>query len=84
MGDIQMERQDANSTSAFGLCAGIFLLSSAILSFEILASRISAIVLVHNYAFMVVSLAILGLGCGGIFAFYRWRAGKLGGLHLEF
>ena len=71
-----MEKRDANSKSTFGLFAGIFLLSSAILSFEILASRISAIVLVHNYAFMVVSLAVLGLGCGGIFAFYRWRAGK--------
>ena len=79
-----MEKQDANSTSDFGLFAGVFLLSSAILSFEILTSRISAIVLVHNYAFMVVSLAVLGLGCGGIFAFYRWRAGKLGRLYREF
>ncbi len=84
MGDIQMEKQDANSTSTFGLFAGVFLLSAAVLSFEILASRISAIVLVHNYAFMVVSLAVLGLGCGGIFSFYRWRTGKLGRLHQEF
>jgi MFS family permease len=56
---------------------GVFLLSLAILSFEIIVSRISSVIFAYNYAFIIVSLAILGLGCGGIFAFYKWKVHEL-------
>lgn len=71
-----MEKRDINTIPSLRLFAGVFLLSLAILSFEILVSRITSVIFIHNYAFMVVSLAILGLGCGGIFVFYRWRRGE--------
>ncbi len=56
---------------------GIFLLSSAMLALEIVASRVTSVIYAYNYAFMIVSLAILGLGCGGIFAFYKWQHKEL-------
>src|SRR3972149_9381444 len=55
------------------LFLAIFIISAASLSFEIIIIRISSIIFTFNYAFILVSLAILGLGCGGIFAFYKLR-----------
>jgi len=55
------------------LFLAIFIISAASLSFEIIITRISSIIFTFNYAFIIVSLAILGLGCGGIFAFYKLR-----------
>ena len=57
--------------------AGVFLLSLAMLAFEIVASRVTSVIYTHNYVFIIVSLAILGLGAGGIFAFYGWRHKEL-------
>ncbi len=82
-----MNRNHKNNTGAvpgLNFFIGVFLLSSSLLSFEILASRISSIIFIYNYAFMVVSLAILGLGCGGIYVFYRWRKHKLVRPYREF
>ncbi|MCL4386135.1 MAG: hypothetical protein M1479_04165 [Actinobacteria bacterium] len=47
------------------LFLAIFIISAASLSFEIIITRISSIIFTFNYAFILVSLAILGLGCGG-------------------
>jgi hypothetical protein len=49
----------------------IFLISAVVISFEILSTRISSVVYVQNYAFIILSLAILGLGSGGVFAYYK-------------
>jgi len=54
----------------------IFILSVAVICFEIVLTRISSLVFTYNYAFIIVSLAILGLGCGGIFGYYWWKAKK--------
>ncbi|MCQ9208740.1 MAG: hypothetical protein NG712_05110 [Omnitrophica bacterium] len=79
-----MEKQNNEPGTSFTLFLGVFLLSSAVLCLEILASRVSSIIFIHNYAFMVVSLAILGLGCGGIYVFYRWRSKKIDEPYREF
>jgi spermidine synthase len=55
------------------LLLAIFLISASVLSFEITVTRISSIIFAFNYVFVIISLAILGLGCGGIFAYYKWR-----------
>ena len=61
---------------------GVFLISLSIISLEISITRISSIIYTYNYAFMSVSLAILGLGLGGIFSYYRWSSRKV--LSVEF
>jgi hypothetical protein len=55
---------------------GIFLVSLSVISLEISITRISSIIYTYNYAFMAVSLAILGLGLGGVFSYYRWSSKK--------
>ncbi|MBN2009384.1 hypothetical protein JW960_08560 [candidate division KSB1 bacterium] len=49
------------------------IVSASVVCFEIVATRISSVIFVNNYAFIILSLAILGLGCGGIFAFYMFK-----------
>jgi spermidine synthase len=49
----------------FSLLAGLFLLSAALLTLEILESRIFAFVLWHHLGFMVISIAMLGLAAAG-------------------
>ncbi len=48
-----------------------FFLSVSVVSFEIISTRVSSVIFVHNYAFIILSLAISGLGCGSIFSFYK-------------
>lgn len=54
------------------LLAGIFLTSFSLLAFEIILARLLSIMLLYHFVFAVVSLALLGLGAGGIFVhFFR-------------
>ena len=46
-------------------------ISAAVISFEIISTRISSVIFVQNYAFIILSFAILGLGSGGIYSFYK-------------
>jgi spermidine synthase len=49
----------------------LIIISASVICFEIISTRISSVVFVNNYAFIILSLAILGLGCGGIFSYYK-------------
>ncbi|MCG6915751.1 hypothetical protein LJE86_17750, partial [bacterium BMS3Abin03] len=49
----------------------LIIISASVISFEIISTRISSVIFVYNYAFIILSLAILGLGCGGIFSYYK-------------
>jgi Spermidine synthase len=53
------------------LYVNVFLLSGVVLCFEIISTRISSVIFVSDYAFIILSLAILGLGSGGIYCYYR-------------
>ncbi len=53
----------------------VFVVSAVVICFEIVSTRISSLIFVQNYAFMILSLAILGLGSGGIYSFYRMKPG---------
>jgi spermidine synthase len=53
------------------LYLSVFLLSVSVLCSEIIATRITSVVFVYDYAFFIVSLAILGLGSGGVYSYYR-------------
>ncbi|MBN1977779.1 MAG: hypothetical protein JW918_10285, partial [Anaerolineae bacterium] len=47
--------------------AGLFLLSAATLAFEVTLTRIFSVAQFYHFAFMVVSLALLGFGASGTF-----------------
>lgn len=48
----------------------LIIISASIVCFEILTTRVSSLIFVSNYAFIILSLAILGLGIGGVFSHY--------------
>ena len=50
------------------------IISAVMVCFEIIATRISSVIFVYNYAFIVLSLAILGLGCGGVLAYFKLKS----------
>ena len=51
----------------FLLLAAVALLSAAALGYEILLTRLLAIVQWHHFAFLVISIALLGFGASGAF-----------------
>ncbi|MBN2423454.1 MAG: hypothetical protein JXR46_07995 [Calditrichaceae bacterium] len=52
----------------------LVIVSTVIICFEIISTRISSVIFVNNYAFIILSLAILGLGCGGIFTYLKYKS----------
>src|SRR5512146_811264 len=53
------------------LLAGIALVSFAALLLELSLTRLFSVVLFYHFAFLAISVALLGLGSGGVFAFVR-------------
>ena len=51
----------------FRICLGILLLSAATLLFEIDLTRVFSVAQWYHFAFMVISLALLGFGASGSF-----------------
>jgi predicted membrane-bound spermidine synthase len=51
------------------LSFSIFLISFSVVALEIALSRLLSVLLSYHYVFLVLSLALLGLGLGGILAF---------------
>jgi predicted membrane-bound spermidine synthase len=49
----------------------LFLISFSVLCFEIISTRITSVIFVNDYSFIILSFAILGLGSGGIFSYYK-------------
>src|SRR5947209_7821996 len=64
--------------------AGVALSSFAALLLELALTRLFSVVLFYHFAFLAVSVALLGLGAGGVCAYLRrdwmeqWTAGQLG------
>jgi len=55
----------------------LLIISASVVCFEIISTRISSVIFVNNYAFIILSLAILGLGLGGIFSHYNIQTGQV-------
>src|SRR5713101_3236215 len=56
------------------MLAGIALSSFSALLLELALTRLFSVVLFYHFAFLAISIALLGLGAGGVFAFlYRDR-----------
>lgn len=65
-----------NSTHTRALLAGIALSSFSALLLELALTRLFSVVLFYHFAFLAISIALLGLGAGGVFAYLRknWLA----------
>jgi hypothetical protein len=57
--------QDSPSSSKPGLWLNLFLLSAATLTFEINLTRLFSVAQFYHFAFMIVSIALLGFGASG-------------------
>src|SRR5262249_45445173 len=55
------------------LLAAVSLLSAAAIAYEILLTRLFAVVLWHHFAYMIISLALLGYGASGTFLVFARR-----------
>src|SRR5258705_11665062 len=53
------------------LLFGIGLSSFAALLLELALTRLFSVVLFYHFAFLAISIALLGLGAGGVFAYLR-------------
>ena len=60
-------RDNSNETPPITLLASLFLVSSAIISHEIVLARLFSITQWHHFAYMVISVALLGFGASGAF-----------------
>ncbi|MEE9400080.1 MAG: hypothetical protein V3V23_07410, partial [Dehalococcoidales bacterium] len=64
------EVDSLNRGTLWLLLVGVFLTSFSMLAFEITLTRLLSVMLLYHYVFAVVSLALLGLGVGGIFVYF--------------
>src|SRR6185312_12024572 len=55
------------------LVGGIALASFSALLLELALTRLFSVVLFYHFAFLAISIALLGLGAGGVFAFLLKR-----------
>src|SRR6202035_3164175 len=53
------------------LLVGLGLTSFAALLLELALTRLFSVVLFYHFAFLAISIALLGLGAGGVFAYLR-------------
>src|SRR6202451_2618188 len=56
-------------TSQRALLAGMAISSFAALLLELALTRLFSVVLFYHFAFLAISIALLGLGSGGVFAY---------------
>src|SRR5437016_1024907 len=74
----------ARKTGNRALLAGIGLSSFAALLLELALTRLFSVVLFYHFAFLAISVALLGLGAGGVLAHVRrdqlqtWTVARLG------
>lgn len=72
------------SGSTAGIFAGVFAMSFSSLLLELALTRLFSVVLFYHFAFLAISIALLGLGAGGVFAYVarpwleRWGTRRLG------
>src|SRR5215470_1258041 len=60
------------------MLAGTALSSFAALLLELVLTRLFSVVLFYHFAFLAISIALLGLGAGGVFAYiYKDRLSRI-------
>src|SRR6266851_6281526 len=68
---------DAGQTPDRAMLFGMALCSFSALLLELALTRLFSVVLFYHFAFLAISVALLGLGAGGVFAYLcrNWLAG---------
>ncbi len=61
--------ETADTTPKLRIFLGIFLISCSVLMMELILTRIFSVKLYYHYAFMVISLALLGSGASGVYIY---------------
>ncbi|HMK28221.1 MAG TPA: hypothetical protein VK473_00960 [Terriglobales bacterium] len=69
-------RQVAEEKSSIRLLTAVMMVSFASLLLELALTRLFSVILFYHFAFLAISIALLGLGAGGVFA-YLAKAGLL-------
>jgi hypothetical protein len=64
---------NSSSRPPFALLLAVAVLSAAVLGFEIALTRVFAVLLRYHFAFLVISIAVCGLGIGGYAAYWLRR-----------
>src|ERR1700758_2552750 len=67
-------KSSTNEISDKILLAGLALTSFSALLLELALTRLFSVVLFYHFAFLAISIALLGLGAGGVFA-HVWKEG---------
>jgi spermidine synthase len=66
-----MKSKHGNARGDVSPLVGVGLTSFAALLLELTLTRIFSVVFFYHYAFLAISIALLGLGAGGVFAYLR-------------
>jgi spermidine synthase len=66
----------ARKSSELAVPAAVFVMSLSSLLLELALTRLFSVILFYHFAFLAISIALLGLGAGGVFAYLnkRWLA----------
>src|SRR5256885_3547965 len=81
----EMLQVEATTVSMNRVLAAIAGMSCASLLLELALTRLFSVVLFYHFAFLAISVALLGLGAGGVYAHMsratlsRWTVEELGG-----
>lgn len=67
-------RARTEHTEESTILAGVAVCSFSALLLELALTRLFSVVLFYHFAFLAISIALLGLGSGGVFA-YLWKRG---------
>src|ERR1035441_395708 len=82
--ELAIEVQAAAAVSPRGTALAIGLMSFSALLLELGLTRLFSVVLFYHFAFLAISIALLGLGAGAVFSHLRrewlerWSVGQLG------
>ncbi len=57
------------SSRMAGLMGGVFLISLAALTYELVLTRIASVVMFYHFAFLAVSIALLGMSVAGVYLY---------------
>ena len=76
--------KDRAPESNRAVLAGVLVMSFASLLLELALTRLFSVILFYHFAFLAISIALLGLGAGGVFAYVakrrleQWTIGQIG------